>query len=71
MQVTYQTKFEGAVSCFSLNKKSTVLGIGLATGKAVFKKRKSSALEFYQEENLDAFSKNFFGNLLGKSDDVV
>ena len=69
MQVTYQRKFESAVSCFSLNQKNTVLGIGLAMGKAIFKKRKSSALEFYQEENLDQFSKNFFASFLGNSDD--
>ena len=49
MEVTFQRKFESAVTCFSLNAKNTVLGIGLSIGKVIFKKRKSSALDFYQE----------------------
>ena len=57
MEVTFQKKFSSPITCFSLNQKNTILGIGLSNGSAIFKKRKSSALEFYQEQDLDAFSK--------------
>ena len=60
MSVTYQRKFEAGISCFALNSKNSILGLGLSNGTALFKKRKSDVLEFYEEEGQESFLKNFF-----------